>query len=371
MSEIEWLAEQLASRAQAKTAAGFASGAQSLQPDLDAAAAALASCRQDGEAVRGQLATLQESYDVLQAKYDAEHQLKIEEIIGFGEGNKGRRFPGSFVGDGPERTRFLMREGSSAETPPVWSGTGPKPTNPYRMLYFGGADAGHMMTGLEVGEFSAYSTNQLPTTNAWGGLQIAYAIDPDIHGIDARYFPGYASGPPGETFIEELLGLKGARLRDHKLDGTALPGNLAAATLLGATGCLTGDYVVDGLVARNAVYGFGLALFQCAGHWVFNEADFSGNRKALNLEDMRASVLDFNGCDFRGTAGARYLAQISSKGSSAVVNFRDCLVDQWPAQARMYPQNAGGTQKETDVHWIENDVDVTANPERFAVTHAG
>ena len=63
-------------------------------------------------------------------------------------------------------------------------------------------------------------------------------------------------------------------------------------------------------------------MFQTAGTYTFNgDCDLSHNRKAINIEQsIGGAVYNFDGCDFRGTSGAPYVAQVTSINSSSQVS---------------------------------------------------
>jgi hypothetical protein len=114
-------------------------------------------------------------------------------------------------------------------------------------------------------------------------------------------------------------------------------------------------------------------MWQTAGTYTFKDGcDFSNNRKAINIEhSIGGAVYNFNGCDFRGTTGAPYVAQVSSINSSSKVYIRNPIVDSWPLKVNCYANDPSrvNRQQDSDIHLIINGVDVSNDPTKLQITH--
>lgn len=220
-----------------------------------------------------------------------------------------------------------------------------------------------------MGGFTLEGTDQ---GHLYGGLNVGYSRGARIHNLTIKAVPGDAPGPPGETFVLALWHTEAASLEQVTLDGR-IGGRPGSATMLGYN-FTTGRTVADNVVAQYGAYGFGVALWRCAGAQVFNGCDFRFNRKAINIEQAIGGSYEFNGCDFRGLTGAAWHAQISAIDTSAVVTFRDPVVDTYPLRVRTYGTVAlsgKNVQKDTDIRmWIDGR-DVTNDPSKFLIVHSG
>ena len=66
------------------------------------------------------------------------------------------------------------------------------------------------------------------------------------------------------------------------------------------------------------------------------------------------------------------MAQVSSIGSSSIVNFHDPVVSSWPLKVNCYSPaalNGANVQKDSDVHLYLNGVDVSSDPTKLQITH--
>ncbi len=274
---------------------------------------------------------------------------------------------GQLLGNGVDRTIYRLPTDTSTKTDPS---TG---TNQLKLIRSGGLSSGSA-AAVDLGGFTVEGTDQAPTLNGYGGIVVGYGTGSKIHDVKVTGIPGYASRPPGETFALALFHSDSASLRNVTLDGERTSdGAKVGATLLGYN-YTTGAHTITNLKANHAEYGFGLAMFQAAGSYTFNGGcDFSDNRKAINIEQsIGGTVYNFDGCDFRGTSGAPYVAQVTSINSSSQVYFRDPVVDSWPLKVNCYSSAAlsgANKQLDSDIHLIIHGVDVSNDPTKLQITH--
>jgi hypothetical protein len=274
---------------------------------------------------------------------------------------------GQLLGNGVDRTVYRLPPNTSTKTDPT---TG---TNQLKLIRAGGLSATNAAT-VDLGGFTVEGTDQTTSLNAYGGIVVGYGKGSQVHDVKVTGIPGYASRPPGETFSLALFHSDSASLKNVTLDGNrASDGAPVAATLLGYN-YTTGNHTITNLAANHADYGFGLAMFQTSGTYTFGGGcDLSHNRKAINIEQsIGGSVYNFNGCDFRGTSGAPYVAQVTSINSSSRVYIRDPVVDSWPLKVNCYSSAAlsgANKQLDSDIHLIINGVDVSNDPTKLQITH--
>ncbi len=274
---------------------------------------------------------------------------------------------GALLGSGVDRTIYRLPTDTSTKTDPA---TG---TNQLKLIRAGGLSP----TGaaaVDLGGFTLQGTDQTPSLNAYGGIVVGYGSGSRVHDVKVTGIPGYAARPPGETFALALFHADSASLSNVTLDGERpSDGAQVGATLLGYN-YTTGNHTITNLKANHAGYGFGLAMFQAAGTYTFNGGcDLSDNRKAINIEQsIGGTVYNFDGCDFRGTSGAPYVAQVTSINSSSQVYFRDPVVDSWPLKVNCFsPAALSGANKQldSDIHLIIHGVDVSNDPTKLQITH--
>jgi hypothetical protein len=274
---------------------------------------------------------------------------------------------GNLLGNGVDRTIYRPAAHTSTKTAPS---TG---TNQLKLIRAGGLSAGSAAT-VDLGGFTVEGTDQLTGLDAYGGVVVGYGSGSRVHDVKVTGIPGYDSRPPGETFSLALFHADSASLTNVTLDGNRTSdGAQVAATLLGYN-YTTGVHTITNLKANHARYGFGLAMFQTAGTYTFGGGcDLSDNRKAINIEQsIGGSVYNFDGCDFRNTSGAAYVAQVTSINSSSQVYFRDPVVDSWPLKVNCYSSAAlsgANKQLDSDIHLIIHGVDVSNDPTKLQITH--
>ena len=274
---------------------------------------------------------------------------------------------GQLLGDGVDRTIYRPSAHTSTKRAPS---TG---TNQLKLIRAGGLSSGNP-TAVDIGGFTVEGTDQLPSLQAYGGIVVGYGTGSRVHDVKVTGIPGYASRPPGETFSLALFHADAATLTNVTLDGyRTSDGAQVAATLLGYN-YTTGVHRITNLKANHALYGFGLAMFQASGTYTFDGGcDLSDNRKAINIEQsIGGTVYNFDGCDFRGTTGAPYVAQVTSINSSSQVYFRDPVVDSWPLKVNCYSPSAlsgANKQLDSDIHLIIHGVDVSNDPTKLQITH--
>lgn len=288
----------------------------------------------------------------------------VVECVDFAAGNSGFAFAGGLAGAGTDATAYRMKTGTSTKAATI-NALAAGSTNPYRLMRFGSFNSSTPTPNLDVGGFTMQATEQ---GSDYGGMQIAYSPGIKLHDIKAAGFPGSAPGPPGETFSIEFLRTDSPVVSDVTLDGRDASGTPVSATMLALSYTPNGG-TFDRVKAQYAQDGFSFAVFQSAGVYNFTDCDFSYSRKALNIEDSKLATYNFTRCTFKGITGAAYIAQVSSKTTSCVVNFRDPAVDSWPLMVRTYPSN--GPQLDSDVHCFIGGVEVTGDPTKFLITHSG
>jgi hypothetical protein len=264
---------------------------------------------------------------------------------------------GRLVGHSPEKTIYYLPENTSKKVAPVYSGSGTKPTNQLKLMRAGNGQP------VELGNFTLQGTKQ--PTPYYGGLGLGAGTGHYVHDMWADSIPGNDSGPPGETFSAALLRCISARLERLKLTGGGV-----AATLLGYN-YTTGDHTDLDSVYDGAVFGFALAMFQCAGTYKFTGCSYVNSRKAVNIEQSLQADYLFDRCDFRGTK-APYVAQVSAIGTGATpwLTFKDPIVDSWPLKVRTYPGKTN-TMRDTDIRLYLEGKDVSADPTKLQVVHTG
>lgn len=267
--------------------------------------------------------------------------------------------------DGNNATYKLTPNTSSKVAP----GSG---TNQYKLIRAGGLNAAGAAKVI-IKNLTLEGTDQLPSLNSYGGGVVQYGTGSIVQNVTVTGIPGYSSSPPGETFFWAFFHSDSTTINGLTLDGTRTSdGTIVAATLLGYN-YTTGTHVINGLKANNARYGFGLAMFQCAGTYTFTSSDMRNNRKAINLEQsIGGTVYNFNGCDFRGTSSVPYVAQVTSINSSSTVNFRDPVVDSWPLKVNCYSSaalNGANKQLDSDIHLFIGGVDKTGDATKLQITH--
>jgi hypothetical protein len=274
---------------------------------------------------------------------------------------------GQLLGSGVDRTIYRPAPHTSAKRAPSAG------TNQLKLIRAGGLSS-RTAAAVDLGGFTLEGTDQSPTLEAYGGIVVGYGTGSRVHDVKVTGIPGYDSRPPGETFSLAMFHAASSHLSDVTLDGNRTSdGEQVAATLLGYN-YTTGTNTITNLKANHAGYGFGLAMFQTAGTYTFNgRCDLSHNRKAINIEQsIGGSVYNFDGCDFRGTTGAPYVAQVTSINSSSQVYFHDPVVDSWPLKVNCYsPAALSGANKQldSDIHLIINGVDVSHDPTKLQITH--
>ena len=274
---------------------------------------------------------------------------------------------GQLLGSGVDRTIYELPADTSTKTDPT---TG---TNQLKLIRTGGLSAA-TAAAVDLGGFTVQGTDQTPSLSSYGGIVVGYGSGSRVHDVKVTGIPGYASRPPGETFSLAMFHANSSSLTNVTLDGNRdSDGADVGATLLGYN-YTTGNNTITDLTAHHANSGFGLAMFQTAGTYTFNgDCDLSHNRKAINIEQsIGGAVYNFDGCDFRGTSGAPYVAQVTSIKSSSQVYFRDPVVDSWPLKVNCYSSAAlsgANKQQDSDIHLIIHGVDVSNDPTKLQITH--
>lgn len=289
----------------------------------------------------------------------------VNEFSDFAVQSSGYYLPtGSLLGAGADLTVYRMKANTSTKVATTTAGQ----TNPYRLMRVGGLDQTKAAT-VDVGGFTLAATQQ-DTTPYYGGLRLGWGSGSKLHGLKISGIPGYASGPPGETFALELFHSDAATLTGLTIDGRdPVSGAGVSATLVGYN-FTTGETVVESMVAQYAAYGFGVAMWQCQGHQVFNNCDLRFNRSIINIEQDHGGTYDFNACNFGTPTSAKWHAQVSSITNSAVVNFHAPVTGGGPLVVRTYPSETGTMQKDSDLHCYDAaGNDVTADPTKFRITH--
>ncbi len=289
-------------------------------------------------------------------------------LTDFAQQSAGLYLPsGQLLGTGVDQTTYQLVPHTSTKTDPS---TG---TNLLELMRAGGLSSAEAAT-MDLGGFTVEGTDQTSSLKAYGGLILGYGTGSKVHDLKVTGIPGYSSSPPGETFALELWRSNAATLSNVTLDGyRKSDGAQVGATLLGYS-YTTGVHTVTNLKANHARYGFGLAMYQTAGTYNFSGGcDLSNNRKAINIEEsIGGAVYNFDGCDFRGTTGAPYVAQVTSLTSSSKVFIRDPVVDSWPLKVNCYSSSAlsgANRQLDSDIHLLINGVDVSGDPTKLQITH--
>lgn len=351
MTALDDLGAWLTGRDAAMSAAGFAQGAASRQAEVDAGIKAT-------NDLNGTLVALRAKYDAYVKAHPDAPTMTLVEFKDFADQNNGLWFRK----DNPPANRvFQMAPKSSTKASVAASGS----TCPLRLVRLAGTDAGSSVNGLDFGNFDVRGNDQ---GHVFHGVTLGYSNGAKIHDGKISGIPGTASSPPGETFTLEAWRANNVTLTNLLLDGRR-DGTPVAATLLGYN--YTSNVTATNVTANYAAAGFAVAMYQCTGTNVFTDCDFRFCRKAINIEQANGGTYEFNRCDFRGTTGAPYAAQISAQPGtkSTVVTFRDPVVDSWPLKVRTYPEQK--LQADSDIHCFVGGVDVTNDPTRFLLVHNG
>lgn len=364
--------------------------ALTLRPQSDASAVSLAGAQRTNAALTGQLTAMQTAFDAYRAAHpdvaptpaptpapapvtppspapvpSSPTAPKVVEFSDFTQQTSGMFLgPKSLIGNGIDKSVYQMRPHSSTKASLV-------PTtfavNPLRLLRIGGFSASQVYDGLELGNLTLQATDQ---GHLYHGIQVGYSNAVSIHDLRIVGIPGTSSSPPGETMSCELYRTKDAHLERVHIDGRDTTGKPVSASAI-AYNFTTGTTVADDVVAQYAAYGFAVAMWQCSGVQVFNRCDFRFCRKAINIEQSDGGSYEFTRCDFRGLTGANYVAQVSSINGDCPVTFTDCISD-GPLQVRTYtPPAPNDKQRDSAIRCIVGGRDVTGDPTKFQVTHAG
>lgn len=310
---------------------------------------------------------------------DLEEQLvpvTVNDLSDFAQQSAGLYLAsGPLLGHSAAKTVYRLKAGTSTKKAPTYAGTGTRPTNQLKLIRAGGLSASKPAT-VEIGDLTVEGTDQ--PTPYYGGIVVGYGTGSSVHDVVVTGIPGNDSSPPGETFSLAVFHSDSVTLTNVTLDGIRTDdGAQVAATLLGYN-YTTGTHVIDNLVANNALYGFGLAMFQCAGSYTFTDCDLRNNRKAINLEQSNGATYVFDRCDFRGTGtvgpqpGVPYVAQVTSINASSSVTFIDPTVASWPLKVNTYSASAlsgRNVQKDSDIRLIVSGVDVSKDPTKLQITH--
>lgn len=322
----------------------------------------------DREALVGEIVALQNEFDVYRATH-SKPDVTLLDIVDFAQQNMGLVLDDRPVPNGANLIRIVP--GSSTRASAANALVKPQ-TNPYRLMQIGSTNptSSPTYTDLDYGPFTLEGTEQ---GHCYSGLRLGYSTRAILHDIKIKSIPGYDSSPPGETFGLALYHADSARLDHVVVDGRDAAGNPTTGTAIGYN-YVTGATVANDCAANWARYGFAVALWQCSGTQIFNRCDFRWCRKGINIEQAVGGTYEFNACDFRGITGAAYAAQVSAIQKSAVVTFRDPVVDALPFKVRTYGTTAlNGTnvQLDSDIRCYMNGVDVTRDTSKFQIVRTG
>lgn len=299
----------------------------------------------------------------LQAQIDA---LTAPEVIEFS--NFATQWSGIFLdaksllGKGVGKTTYQMKPLTSTKADAVNALTSGQ-SNLCLLIRSGGLDSSHIYSGIEIAGFTLRGTNQ---GHNYGGLNVGYSTGAYLHDLKITGIPGSSSSPPGETFALGAWHANNYRYEDIVLDGRDDAGVQVSASLLGINSVVTG--VTRRLKSNYARYGFGAAVWD-SRDLAFIDCDFRFNRKAINIEESRGGYYTFTRCDFRGTTGAAYIAQVSSTKASSKVTFNDCTFDNDLCKVLTYPGQTNGKQLDSDIKRFINGVDVTPDATKFQIVH--
>ena len=361
MADLTDVTAAASAYAQAQVDAAVAAQKATDQVLIDEATAAQASADQRAadasaatDVARAALAALQAKYD----EYVRTHTKPDVEMIEFSD--FASRYAGldlfnsgkSLTGRGSDVTTYQVKPMTSTRKAFVEAKV-KGDTNPCYVVRAAGIDSAHTAADLEFSGFAIQGTEQ---GHLYGGIQIGWSNRTKVHDITIRDIPGNASGPPGETFLLNLWHANDSTVRDILLDGGKV-----GATLLGLNtvdGCTVRDVTL-----RNAVYGFGAALWQTS-NVLFENVTFDTNRKALNIEDARGGTHMFRNCTFKNTSVSN-IAQVSAAyasddlRASTKVTFEDPIVDSWPIRVQVFPNSTTNRQLASDIHVVINGIDVS------------
>lgn len=270
-----------------------------------------------------------------------------------------------------ESSILEMKPKSSTKTAEVLALTSAV-TNPFRLAWFGANSQAAAPKGIEIGNFTLRGSDQ---GHIYAGMMLAWSIAANVHDITIKGIPGLSSSPPTETGSLELWHADGAKLTNVVLDGRDAAGAPTAASLL-MLNFTTGDTIIKKLTAIYAKYGFAAALWRCVGRHVFEDCVFGlGNRKGINIEQSNGGSYEFTRCDFRGIQAVPWVAQVSAIASPTIsvpITFTDCIPSGSDGilKVRTYPGLTVG-QKDSDIKCFVGGKDVTNDPTKFQILHAG
>lgn len=277
----------------------------------------------------------------------------------------------SIVGKGVDKTVYQMQPMSSTKKAAV-DALVKGESNQYRFIRSGGFSPSTVPAGIDHHDFTIRATDQ---GHAYGGLTIGYAIAPKVTDVKLQGFPGFDSGPPGETFSLALWRTTSAVLTRVLCDGRHPVTGAPQAASLFATNDVVGDTNFVDTLAQWANVGFGVALWHGGGSHTFTRSRWFNNRKHINIERSYAGVYRFVQNTFDIAKIVPYVAQCTSDPSrgSSKITFEDCVVQGGDGvlRVRTYGSSATNCQLDSDIRCIQNGKDVTNDPTKFQIVHAG
>lgn len=273
-------------------------------------------------------------------------------------------FQTSTLGEGVDVTVYRVKPFTSTQAPMVDGLVEPQ-TNPLRVLRWFPA---RLTAPLEIGNFTIQGT---PQGHAYGATQIGYSFGAHVHDLKVTGVPGFASGPPGETFSIALWRSENALVEDciadGRPDGRGTTG--VAATLF--SHAYTRGTVHRRCTAQYANAGFGSATYESTSE-SWEDSTFANNRRHLNIERTFGGTFHYTRCHFTN-ASVPYVAQVSTDPAhgSAKVIFEDCTVDRdGILRVRVYGPSSTNSQSDSDIRCLIGGQDVTDDPTKFQLVRS-
>lgn len=290
----------------------------------------------------------------------------VREFVDFTSQSSGIYVRGNLTGDGVDRTTLRMKPRSSTKTAPT---TG---TNQLHLIRAGGGlNQSVTLAGGDVGGFTLEGTDQ---GHLYNGLMVPWSTGVRVHDLLIKGIPGNSSAPPGETFSLNLWHANESRVERVKVDAKTSTGQSVGASLIGLNDCY-GSTLTD-VEATGTTSGFGIAIWQCSDVKI-RGGNFRNNRRAINTENMRGGVFEYDRCDVSGqtTSGPHIVFATAIQSCKLIVRDPILAAGEWPLRIGVPTLGsnyaAGGNkphvQRVEDVQVFIGGVDVTADKSKVRV----
>lgn len=292
--------------------------------------------------------------------------VEVREFADFTTQSSGQYVRGNLTGAGVDRTTLRMRPRSSTKIAPT-SGT-----NQLHLIRAGGGlNEGATLAGATVGGFTLDGTDQ---GHMYNGLMVPWSTGVTVRDLKITGIPGNSSAPPGETFSLNLWHANKATVERVKVDAKNTAGQSVGASLIGLNDCY-GATLTD-VEATGTTSGFGIAIWQCSDVKI-RGGNFRNNRRAINTENMRGGVFEYDQCDVSGqtTSGPHIVFATAIQSCKLIVRDPILAANEWPLRIGVPTLGsnyaAGGNkphvQRVEDVQVFIGGVDVTADKSKVRV----